>query len=314
MSARREPEPRRAEEHQSIIIRLMEPGDYQGFSDVVQSAWPGLYANAEHDFVALTDHGVSFAAFDNEGEMLGASLNMVRPSSNGKFHVLVHMLGVRREGQGHGVGQRLMSNVFTLVEGGQLGTSVDEVRLTSDPLELRNVTFYLRHSGMSVGEYKPDAYRNLAEGGGEQHRGLPADRFMYTAHPASRWIKERVMPSDETYLAASQRHPEAVLNFTRLVSANDLLVNLEEREQKGILPNFLLVQVPEDIGQVKARDMQDAVGWRQFHGIVFPYLFEHGYRAVDITHMINGLIPSHFIVLVRNFDDTNPHALINALR
>src|SRR5688500_6201232 len=124
--------------NRSIEIERLTPFDYVDFNKVTQSAWPGLAKSSVQDFTAITDCGVSFGAFEQD-RLIGASYNFVKPTDRfGNFHLYVHMLGVLSEEQGRGVGRRLMKANYDLVRDAELGESVLEVKLTSDPLDGQN--------------------------------------------------------------------------------------------------------------------------------------------------------------------------------
>lgn len=287
-----------------VNIVSLTPDHYTDFNELAQSAWPGVSVNAEHDFVAITDHGVSLAATENN-KLLGASLNLIKPSEQrGSYHLLIHMLGTKKEAQGKGVGSKLMQTAYTMVRSGQLGEQVKEVRLTSDPLELGNVMFYLHHHGMHVSTYKPDAYKSLKTGGAQQHLGLPADRFLYACEPASKWVKQRELPSAEEYRQTLQLRPEIALHPNTSEALYTAQIGLR---------NILLVEVPGDIAEVKSRDMQAAYRLRVFHQTVFSEAFNRGYAAVDATTLETAEGTKSYIVLMHGFNEKDPQCLRKAV-
>lgn len=290
-------------EPQGVSVRPMTPDDYVGFSDLAQSAWPNVQVNAEHDFVAITDHGVSLAAIDEQG-MVGASYNLIKPSENpGEYHLLVHMLGTRQGQQGKGIGRKLMGENYKMVTSRELGNSVREVRLTSDPLEAKNVIFYLHHLGMHSGTYKIDPYKLLAESGADQQRGLPSDRFLYSCEPASGWVKNRQLPTQEAYEAVIARNPNAVLSIDTPLPRN--FTNRAKR--------VIFVEMPESIVATKSVDMQRAREWRDFHRAACIEAFDYGYAAVDTVVLPAEQGSRHFIVLMRGFNERNPRVLTDAI-
>ena len=277
-------------------LRPMSPDDYVAWADLAGNsdygAWPGLKpSNAEHDFVAMTkDTNISPAIFE-VNRMVGASLNLVKldPKEH-SLYLLVHMIGVDRRMQGKGIGNRLMNANYGLITDGTLPETIQEVRLTSDPLETTNVRFYMHRNGMTVSEYIPDVYKNLAASGGEQHKGLPTDRFLYRAKPKSKWVQERVLPSMEDYA-----------------------IFLTTQDQKGysLVDPVTFVDIPQNLEIIKAHSMDQARSWRQYQAEAFTALFDKGYTAVD--HIKGEKGQADNVVLMHGFDENDPECLVRAL-
>ena len=296
---------------ESIIIRAMQSSDYAAFCEVVQDVWPGVSANTEHDFIAIVDQGISFAAIDQSGEMLGTIFNMLRPSKNRKFHILVHMLGVKKNARGQGIGQQLLTATYDLIRNDALGKDVNEICLTSDPLESKNVKFYLHYFGMTAHEYKLNAYKNLSQNGGAQHRGLSSDRFVYSVDPNCSWAKNRILPSKTLYRKTANNNPHAVINMTVFSDFNEL----ENLQKSGHLPPVLFIETPENIEAVKKQSMEKAKRWRAFHAKIFPLLFspQFNYSALDTAVLEESGQRRLYVILVRDFDEFNQNYLIQML-
>lgn len=291
-------------EPQGLSLRRLTPQDYQQFTEVAQSAWPGIRMFSEPIFVALTDNGVSIAATEGQ-EMIGASFNFIKPGSRkGEFALYVHMLGTKQDRQGKGVGRKIMRENYRVVETGEVGPGITEVKLTSDPLEAKNVMFYLHHMGMSVHTYLPDAYKSLRTAGAQQHTGLPADRFVYTARPKESWSQERRLPTPEEYLAYITSHPNAVKMFNHDNDADTF-------EHFPVV----LVEVPLHIDEVKQTNIEEALSWRKYQQNLFSSLFseQERFSAVDAVKLFTQDTVRQFIVCMQNFDQQNPECLTQQL-
>ena len=289
-----------------FTVRPMSPDDYGAWMAVAgdreHGAWPGLQANQEHDFVAMTKGtNTSPAVFEGD-RMVGGSLNLVKfDPAEQQMYLLVHMVGVDRRMQGRGVGNRLVDANYRLITDGQLPETVQEIRLTSDPLETPNVRFYMHSNGMTVAEYVPDVYKNLAAAGGEQHRGLPADRFLYRAQPTSEWVQSRILPNDTDYQQITADAPETAITFADYMAGQATIA--------GSPIGF--VEVPRDLAAIKATSMDEARAWREYQATAFGQLFDRGYTAVDHIRGQEG--QQDRIVLMREFDSKDPECLIRAV-
>lgn len=273
------------------ITRRLIPDDYSQWIQVAFSAWGMPKINQQWDFTALTkDSRTSIGLFDGS-TMLGGSLNIAKIGDGGNPYLLVHMLGVNQNYQGIGVGKRLMDANYSLIQNGQLGP-IDTVKLTSDPFDTRNARLYLHHSRMHANTYIPDAYKGLSDDGGDRHKDLPSDRLYYEAKPNSPWVKQGVLPSPEQITELIQQTPQI------LDSASSSPV--------------ILVETPKDFIALKEHK-EEAAGWQSNQAETFTTLFAKGYTAVD--HVVVDLFGKkrHFITCINNFDENNPHCLMQAI-
>lgn len=296
-----------------VRLRALTPEDYVAFNEVAQSAWPGIKLFSEPIYVALTDQGVSTAAQEGN-QLVGVSLNFLKPGSRrGEYAVYVHMIGTRQEQQGRGVGRQLMQHNYRLITEDLVGPGLTELKLTSDPLEAKNVLFYLHHLGMVADQYKLDAYKSLATGGAVQHRGLPADRLVYTARPAEAWATQRQLPTPPQYLQYLLGQPQAGLWFAEWQAGRQ--PDWAARGQEQATPPVLFVETPADLTTLKAADPELAQAWRRFHQHTLGTLLtpEVGYTAVDAVRLDQAGAPWHLLVLLRDFDHQQPAALQQAV-
>jgi predicted GNAT superfamily acetyltransferase len=274
-------------ESSAIEVRNLQPQDHTAYLEVVASAWPGLQGLQEHDFIAKATMGNLLGAFDQNGQLLGFSDNVV--GAGKKKEVLVHMIASRQETQDRGVGQRLMEANFELFRNGALSPDYQVLALTSDPLESRNVGFYLHKNPFVASQYKVDAYKAAANSGSITHQGLPQDRFYYRARPNSAWAMDRQLPQIEQYVSLLDHR--STFNVTQLTN--------------NTLP--VLVEIPYDIQAIKAEDLEAARSHRIQQRRMFQWLFVSGFTALDqFRH--DG---RSFIVLMHGFDHNNPTQLVD---
>lgn len=328
------------------LVRFAKPGDYDQIEDVISNplygAWPGIDHNTQHDIVAMTqemdDNGASptipVLVDPTTKNIFGVSINLLRAMSNGNPVLYVHMLGVDKKYRGQGHGDTLMQLNYNLILKNEL-KGVEQVKLTSDPLESSLVRFYMHRFGMQVSHYKPGVYSHLSESGGSQNRGIPSDRFFYESRPTSAWVEERRrlaqaeqndknMPHSyaKEYREYVKIHPESVENFDR-----DSIKQDTYSTSIDITSPIAFVELPESLeetrklaekntwmGGGKQASNEIGIRWRTFQKENFEKLFTNGHTAVDYVELMdkNG-VKHNYIVTMRNFDENNPNCLKEAL-
>jgi len=270
-------------------VRQLTTADHQAYLDVVASAWPGLSGLQQHDFIAKAMMGNLVGAFSPNGLLLGFSDNVL--NVNGK-EMLVHMIASRQSSHDHGVGTQIMRHNISLIRDGVLPPSYEQISLTSDPLESRNVRFYLKKTGFTTNEYKNDAYHNVGSGeGSTTHAGLAQDRFHYRVYPNSPWYENRILPSNEVY--------EAIINSgTGVIGYGE-----ESADTTGIT----FVEIPYDMQALKQENLELAQNWRSWQRQILTGLFVNNYTAVDHVLTTDG---RSFMVLVPDFSHDDPESII----
>lgn len=275
----------------SIEVRPASEADYEGYLDVVGSAWPGLKGLQEHDFIAKVTMGNIIVAND-DSRIVGFSDNVVGINCP---QLMIHMIATHSEVQGQGVGNKLMERNFAIIRSGQLPSDYQQIVLTSDPLEVRNVKYYLHRHGFVSNTYYLDKYKKVAGSDSSvTHAGLPQDRFLYSAMPNGLWSTARVLPSRNTY--------ELVMNQENTISPDSMY-------HENSYP-VVFVEVPTNLQAIKAISLEQAIKWRNFHRGSIQSLFDNGYTAVDHTIQENDRT---FMVMLRDFDPNNPTCLKDAV-
>ena len=174
-----------------------------------------------------------------------------------------HMMAVRSEYQGLGVGQRLkwFQRSWCLQRG--LGW----VTWTFDPLQAKNAKLNLEYLGAAASEYLVNPYGVL---GGTLNGALPSDRLVV------RWdlMSSRVR-------GLESRTPQTLKDFQSTpyaLHADTLTPNL-------IAEARLLVATPEDVNTLRSTDPAKALVWRLAQREVFLDLFSRGY---SVTRFVEG--------------------------
>jgi len=283
------------EKIKSENIQTLSSTDYEAWCDLIDTTWPGLPHTLEHDFIAIVENSQTSSAVFKDGQMIGASYNTLH-LDQGNIYLYVHMIGVPKAHQNQGVGTNLMKQNLELIKNHQ---SIIGMRLTSDPLDTRNVRLYLNHSCMTSSYYKLEAYNNLGETGGDQHKNLPSDRLLYQYVDGSPWSISRVLPSQDEYQKHIDNQPNSLIASSLGVIKDDSPV--------------LFIKSLLDLEESLKINPLEAQQTRQFHRQVLPLLFSKNYTAVDQTNVetING--QANCIVLLKDFDLNNPDCLIQSI-
>ena len=162
-----------------------------------------------------------------------------------------HMLAVREEVQGRGVGRRLKE--YQRAEAARLG--VERICWTFDPLVARNAHFNLNRLGVEVAGYEVDMY---GESDSPLHAGLGTDRLVAV------WP---VTPG-----AAPSRPPAP--------GGAPIIGGLEaELAPLAALPPVVRIEIPPDIFAERAADLRRAAAWRAGTRPAFLEALARGYRV-----------------------------------
>ncbi len=207
--------------------------------------------------------GVAAGAFDAQGLLVGFVFGLTGVRAGRLVH-WSHMLAVRPEARGAGLGKqlKLYQRDVLLAEG------VSEVRWTFDPLVAQNANLNLNALGAEIEAYVPEMYGSNT--GSELHSGLGTDRLVVLwriAEPkVERAIAGGAPPLERRLLEAPMANPEA--------------------SEPAALPAdaAIRIEVPADIQQVKREAMEMARAWRASVRRAFLWYLERGYRVAGFVH------------------------------
>lgn len=202
--------------------------------------------------------GVAAGAFDAGGRLVGFVFGLTGVQAGRLVH-WSHMLAVRPEARGAGLGKqlKLYQREVLLAEG------VSEVRWTFDPLVAQNANLNLNALGAGIEAYVPDMYGSNT--GSELHSGLGTDRLVVLWRIAEPEVAEAIAggarPLERRALEAPIVNPGA--------------------SELAALPAepVVRIEVPADIQQVKREAMELARAWRASVRRAFLWYLERGYRV-----------------------------------
>lgn len=195
------------------------------------------------------------------------------------------MLAVDPDFRGRGIGYRLKLHQREQL----VGSGVERVRWTFEPLEARNAHLNLRRLGATTSEYRRDVYGASAS---PLHAGIGTDRLVVDWAISSPRVERRLRDKDDRGVDAWLDAP--VLNpptFAGAVPHPGTGIGEPDR-------SFVRVAIPRDIQELKGEDPATAVAWRRNVRAALETAFREGYVAVDFLR--SGAVPTY--VLERGFE------------
>ncbi|GIW31044.1 MAG: chorismate synthase [Meiothermus sp.] len=178
-----------------------------------------------------------------------------------------HMAGVLPEFQGSQIGLLLKRYQRDWA----LSKGYERVVWTFDPLRGLNAHFNLRKLGATFHRYIPNCYGPM----GGINAGAPSDRAYAVWELRAPRVFQRIYAPAPT--------PEVA----GLPLANRLEQQVPVEAYLGLSDPRILVQIPEDWGQILQTDPALAQAWRMHSREVFGHYLAQGYRAVDFVRSPN---------------------------
>jgi predicted GNAT superfamily acetyltransferase len=204
--------------------------------------------------------GVSAAAFDADGRMLGFVFGLTGVRDGRLVH-WSDMLAVREHARGKHLGERLKIYQRDVLR----DIGVQTMFWTFDPLVARNAHFNLNRLGASIADYVPNFYG--ANTGSILHGGLPTDRL----------VAEWELTAST---AAPARSPNGTATRNEDVPRTSIV---DGGEPRGIVPlpdaARVRVPIPRDIETVLSSDTGVALSWRLATRDAIMHYLARGYRV-----------------------------------
>ncbi len=205
--------------------------------------------------------GVAAGAFDSHDTLIGFVYGISGIRDGVPSH-WSHMLAVRQELRGRGVGQALKRYQREVLR----ALGVEQVFWTFDPLVARNGHLNLMRLGATVTEYVPNMYGDTSMN--QTDSVIGTDRFIV------RW--DLMADAEATMPLVSTRQQEQAPIVTAHADAPD-----QEPTRAPPLPAAPLVrvEVPQDVQELKQRAPAAAAAWRATTRRAFQHYLESDYTV-----------------------------------
>src|SRR5579872_3647931 len=211
-------------------------------------------------YTAAVSGGLLLGAFDRDS-LVGFLFGLLG-WKDGKLCHISHMLGIRPDFQGQGIGECLKQHQRQAA----LKQGLELMTWTFDPLESRNAYFNLHKLGAYSDTYRENLYDDL---GDRLNEGLPTDRLIVY------W--DLINPG-----LVSKSGLAPLVPVLENVDGKPVLAAIREREKEILRDRpHLSVVVPRAIQTIKQQEPQGAMAWRLAIRRALAWSFEHGYVARD---------------------------------
>ncbi|MBI4522031.1 MAG: GNAT family N-acetyltransferase [Gemmatimonadetes bacterium] len=214
--------------------------------------------------------GVLIGAFDAEGRLAGFVFGITGVRDGRPVH-WSHMLGVRPDMRGLGVGRRLKQ----LQRERLLERGVEIVQWTFDPLVARNANLNLNRLGAVVSEYVQDMYGpSLGRASGQ---GFGTDRFIVTWPIADERVA-RLLAGH----AAPETVPESMFARAPVVNTESGPAGEPRLVERPLPPEPVVrIEIPTDIDGIRDRSASEAAAWRANTRRAFLHYLAGNHRVVS---------------------------------
>jgi predicted GNAT superfamily acetyltransferase len=218
--------------------------------------------------------GVLIGAFDS-GRMVGFVCGFSGWERDHPYHHS-HMLAVVPDYRGSGLGERLKWAQRERV----LAKGIELINWTFDPLQAVNANLNINRLGAVARKYRVNLYGDSSS---PLHGSLPTDRFeaewLLSSVRVERAREGSHSPFEgwESLRKANPAEREAS-GFARSPDDPDL----------GIEEEAFLVQIPESINAIMAKDMNLALDWRLKTRLLFQSYFEKAYVVLGFHRSPEG--------------------------
>lgn len=250
----------------AITIRRAETADdYRACQDAQRRAWgireEGYLIPIATMVGAQLHGGLVLGAFQPNGEAVGLSFAFLG-RIDGRLGLYSQLTGVVPGMQGQGLGERLKAAQLEFAR----AQGLEVIAWAFDPLQAGNAHFNLEKLGATATRFIDNMYGLRSD---ELNANVPTDRLIVELETEPR----------------PRHHPRAAdpLTLPRLLErdVNGQPIRVLQPDPNP-LPEFLL-EIPVEIGRLRAESPALAESWRQAVGAGFRAAFDAGYEAIGLV-------------------------------
>ncbi len=253
------------ETHSGLTYRpLLTPEDAAACFDLQGRIWGSAFDRVPASLlrVATGIGGLAIGAFDDTGVLVGFVFSLAGLRNGEPIH-WSHMLGVREEARGMGVGRHLKEMQRSILA----RRGIARVLWTFDPLQARNAHLNFNRLGVSLLDYVENMYGITAS---PLHHGLATDRLVVML-PTTPVVVERVTSNGATAADGS------VPVLTPFPRGGDIQVDLDDTAVPSVL-----IEIPTDLHQVIVTTPDLAGTWRLATRASFQRALRRGYQVTGL--------------------------------
>ncbi len=276
-------------------IRLLEtPDEMQLVEELQRQVWPGSETDVVPSHILITvahNGGLVLGAFEEEkmiGFVFGFPGLETIPDGPRPKHCS-HAMGIHPDHRDSGIGFELKRAQWQMVR----HQGLDHITWTYDPLLSRNAQLNIAKLGAVCITYRESEYGEMRDG---LNTGLPSDRFQVDWWINSRRVEKRLSKRPRPTLKLDHIARSGLRPFyTPQLSALGLICPPEH------VPTFddrlLLVEIPTNFMDMKAKDFSLARDWRFFSRELFETAFAKNYIVTDFIFDTNDGSPRGLYIL-----------------
>ncbi len=280
------------------IERLSTAEEFHACEKLQQSVWRSGPVEVIPLHVLVTfqrSGGLVLGAFDERDAMIGCLIGFLgwQGEADHRPKHCSHLMGVREDWRGQGVGHRLklVQREHALAQG------LDLVTWTFDPLESLNAALNITKLGGVSRTYIRDLYGATTDG---LNAGLSTDRFQVDWWIGSKRVRDRL----------SGERPKRSIEELKASGAsmlNPVALGSDGLPRPSTAPKppdatTALVEIPAQIRTIKAADLALARAWREQTRELFEAGFRSGYVVTGfVSEAVDGVRRSAY-VLEKDFE------------